>query len=322
MKIKKIGNKIEEPFVNIVLCGAIIFLMIAALAGFIGLYTRADFMNTKAYISFLGSLFFLLILAELVWLFQRIVSCCSNGKRIFLRVFLFLSIFVFQMICLNGLGKITLTEDSFKVIDMASNMVYNTKGMLDNTIDEPVYGGYFARYSNNHGITLFFYYFFSMLRFFGCEQFILAARILNVILLDLGIFLTYLSARKMWGSRKADIVLLLMALSPTTYVWLFWSYTNTFSIPFVMGILLLYLYGKDSKENKKVALHGMCMAVVGVIGYFIRPTTIIPIIAVIIMQFFSLQWGGKVENMVDFFPACFYSFSRECESHKWHTFSR
>ena len=82
----------------------------------------------------------------------------------------------------------------------------------------------------------------------------------------------------MRGIGTANFALVLFFLCPTIYLWLTSVYTNTLSFPFIMGILYLGLIDKPAKRWR-MAVHDVLLAVVMAVGYRVRPTTIIPIIA-------------------------------------------
>ena len=231
-----------------------------------------------------GIAFFLYIVLHF---YRTLYNFCSRRTVFLMRAVTVAFILAVQIICFVKTGEITLTSDSFTVTDMASNMAANTEGLLDNSPDNKITAGYFARYENNHFFTILLYWYFRILSSFtslSIGDFVTSVQVLNIIMLDFGILLAYLAARKMKDAKTADTLLLLSALSPTTYVWIFWSYTNTYSIPFVMGILLLYLYMNDTKSTKRIVLYGIGMGILGITGCFIRPTTVIPVVAVLCMQ--------------------------------------
>ena len=140
---------------------------------------------------------------------------------------------------------------------------------------------YFQRYPNNHFIVVVFYYFYKMLYFMGIQKVWIPTILLNLISIDIGILFSWMIARSWKGMKMADLVLSLFILCPTTYVWLTTVYTNTLSFPFVMLILYLCLRLQDeqTQENSHKGFWALLGAVMAV-GYWIRPTTIIPIIAV------------------------------------------
>lgn len=165
-------------------------------------------------------------------------------------------------------------SDPARVQNEALMMVLQQHGQIN------MQDGYFQRYSNNHFIVVLFYYFYKILYFMGIQKVWIPTVILNLVSIDIGIGLSWLVARRWKGKKMADILLCLFMLCPTTYVWLTTVYTNTLSFPFVMGILLLcIILQQDSGKGRRLGIWGVLGAVMAV-GYWVRPTTIIPIIAV------------------------------------------
>lgn len=101
--------------------------------------------------------------------------------------------------------------------------------------------------------------------------------------------LACLTVRNMTRSNRRSLWALallapLMLLSP----WIVIPYTDTFAAPF--PIAMVYLY---TLENKKW-WHYLIMGLVAVIGYYIKPTTVIVTIAIIIVEIVRIidGWSG------------------------------
>lgn len=114
-----------------------------------------------------------------------------------------------------------------------------------------------------------------------------ALMVLNVLLIDLsGIFairLIRMLRGDVWGIK----LLILFLLCPTTYVWAVFTYTNTFSMPFIMGTLYFGIRTMRKRRHRirNTVITGMFSAV----GYQIRPSSIIPVIAVLLGILFTLR---------------------------------
>ncbi|MBQ1391927.1 MAG: hypothetical protein IIY81_00005, partial [Lachnospiraceae bacterium] len=108
-----------------------------------------------------GMLRFFLILTLGVYivgfLLLQIVIENSQNKRLRTgnRIFLFLGILVLQYIFLTRLGKLDLTTDSFRIIDMAAEMVNSNHPLIKNAATDTVIDAYFSKYGNNHFIVIF-----------------------------------------------------------------------------------------------------------------------------------------------------------------------
>lgn len=188
-----------------------------------------------------------------------------------------MAVLVLAQVCfLVFVSRPAYTTDTLRVHQEAIAMLNSRNGWIDEG------STYFQRYTNNHFIVVFFYYYYRLLSLAGVTDFWLAAVVLNTVCIDLGVALTYLSVRKLRGERLADLFLVLSIFCPTNYVWLTFAYTNTVSIPFVAGILYLFLIFKEQRSDIRqivlCILYGLCI----VIGYQIRPTTVLPLIAIIL----------------------------------------
>lgn len=224
---------------------------------------------------------------------HRLISHSNEHIRRGNRIFLAVGILLIQIFFLTQLGKIDLTTDSFRVVDMAAHMATSGDDLIKNAVTDTAVDGYFAKYSNNHFIVLFLYQFFRLVKWLGGSDFRFWARMLNVVFIDLSILFTYLIGKKLGGEKRADTVLALLFVCPTTYVWLFWTYTNTLSLPFTMGLLLLFLCANNTKTNRSNLLLGAGTGILGAVGFLIRPTVIITLIALCISRLFFPLYTDK-----------------------------
>lgn len=205
-------------------------------------------------------------------------------------VLLFLILIFVQILFLVFVSHPMYTTDALKTQNEAAAMLVSQDGMLD--MDSP----YFQRYPNNHFIVVLFYYYFLALSRIGVTGFWIPAVVWNVICVDGAVLLAYASARRLKGCKVANLFLLLCVLCPTSYVWLTFVYTNTVSLPFVMGILYLFLLLQKPEFNVRqvgvCGLLGFCI----VVGYKIRPTTALPVIALALFAIMKLMWRKRPEN--------------------------
>ena len=190
-------------------------------------------------------------------------------------ILLFGVLVCFQIFFLVFISHPMAISDPARVQNEALLMVQKQHGQMN------MQELYFQRYPNNHFIVVLFYYFYKILYFMGIQKVWIPTIILNLISIDIGILFSWLIARRWKGAAMADLLLCLFIVCPTTYVWLTTVYTNTISFPFVM--LILYLCLRLQEELEKQNGHQSLWALLGAgmaVGYWIRPTTIIPIIAV------------------------------------------
>lgn len=241
---------------------------------------------------------------------RRLITHTNKKIQRANRIFLIVGILLIQLFFLTQLGKIDLTTDSFRIVDMAAQMANSGDGIIKNAVTDTAVDGYFAKYSNNHFVVLFLSQFFRLVKFLGGNDFRFWARMLNVVFIDLSLLFTYLFAKKLGSQKHADTVLALLFVCPTTYVWLFWTYTNTLSLPFTMGLLLLFLYTKDKQDKLSNLFLGAPMGILAAIGFHIRPTVIITVIALCVSRLFfpkhtNTFYGKRALAWCTTFGLCF-----------------
>lgn len=189
---------------------------------------------------------------------------------------IFAGIILLQAIILIFFVRAIPIGDSYRNIVEAMRMAREGVLRIDNT------SGYYAGYANNNGFVIMLYGFYRILLKVGINDLWISTIVLNVLFIDLGILFSYLFARKAFSRRSAAYFMILVLISPTTYCFLTFAYTNTFSI-FFMAVLLWMSLGLKKDKVGHICCYCFIMGLIGAIGYVIRPTTIIVIIAIGIM---------------------------------------
>ena len=254
------------------LCGLIFLLSLVVMNHgkdlFLGTYGKIG----QIFVNICSAFVFFVLLVKVYLLYDK-----KQCKRTWITPLIsFVAIVLFQVLYTCFVSCPAATTDVAKVMNEALAMLGEQQGQLNMEQD------YFQHYHNNHFIVLFFYYFYMFLQSIGITSVWIPTILLNVLFVDLGIFISYLLVKKVVNRKVADYFLFLCVLCPTTYVWLTFAYTNTFSIPFVMGSLYLYLVIRERSLDKKTiglcVLFGCCIFA----GCMIRLTTIIPVIAIVL----------------------------------------
>lgn len=149
-------------------------------------------------------------------------------------------------------------------------------------------GDYFAKYPNNLFTQLFLSIYLKAVGFIPYLSSLRKFELLNLFFVDISILLGVLTAKKIYGIRAADRVfcssVLLIGFHPTLSV----IYSDTLAMPFPIGILFCLVYGMDTDKTVKRTVFFSLGAILGVIGYCIKPTAIIIEIAILIM--IVLRW--------------------------------
>lgn len=233
----------------------------------------------------------LLFSGALIMLFHRMEQIqCENEKKVTAALWGIIIVLQTITVCLlikDGFKGIT---DTAHIIDEAIAMLDTQQGCINN--NEP----YFARYGNNYPITILFYYICKMVRFFGLRCYTAVLMILNMILIDCSGVFAFKLVKMLRGNVAGIKFLVLFLLSPTTYIWILYTYTNTFSMPFIMGLLYYGIRAIRRKEHRMRNI--MLAAVIGAVGYQIRATTVIPLIAVVFGILLAARIRQKKEKRI------------------------
>ncbi len=267
----------------------LIFLLLAVFCLYIGIWSFIKW--DSSWLRNLDTLpvRFLLILAGVILLlaaFLLIRRLLKNLEEKNLRRLAVLCILILaagQLIFLFVFRPM-LRYDPLKTFDMAVEMLQTR------TISGTYETGYFARYTNNYPITILTYWFLLLLsKCKAAESFFMpAVQLINIACITGSIWLGFRITEKTSGLRTGVFYLVLCVLCPLSYVWAGYFYTNTCSMPCLMGILYLYLELPKSRTRLWQGLSGGALGLILVLGYKLRATTMIAMIAVGLAAFLKL----------------------------------
>lgn len=250
--------------------GILLILSVVSMIGYRKIYSGSLVYAREFLTVIFSAVFFVLVFQ---WIYKKLKN---TGKRVSL--ILFCGIVLAQVLFLVLVSHPMVISDAARVQNQALYMVKWNHGKMD------MGNSYFQQYTNNHFVVILFYYFYKILSFMGITQVWIPTIMLNIFCVDVGIYITYRTLKRLKGIGCANLVLAFFLLSPTTYVWLTTAYTNTFSFPFVMAILYLCLWLRGGQPNKKNIVKCVLLGFATVLGYFIRPTTVLPVIAMFIFS--------------------------------------
>lgn len=114
---------------------------------------------------------------------------------------------------------------------------------------------------------------------------------LNTLVINLSILLTVLTARRIFGYRKAVFTLLLCAVFTPFYTFAAYYYTDTFVMPVLIGAVYAFSAAlQQEKRVKKIVLLVLCGALIGV-GFWFKATVAILLPAILL--YLLLERGFK-----------------------------
>ena len=174
------------------------------------------------------------VLGTALTLFSGWCRKLSAGRARLAAALLFAGMMLVQLILiLTAFRQYLPWADTLSVLNEAISMTSRDVPQITSA------GRYFEIYGNNYFFTIFLYGYFRFFRLLGLTAYWTEALFLNMAAIDLGVFFAYATARRLAGPSRALGVLALCAVNPVVYVFLPFVYTNTVSIPFLMGIFYL-----------------------------------------------------------------------------------
>ncbi len=147
---------------------------------------------------------------------------------------------------------------------------------------------YFSKFPNNLFITVIMQIYLAMTDFLFFISPLKRLIILNLIIIDLAIMFLYLSTRRVFGERRADVALLLGIFLFGFNPWLSTPYTDTFGSLFPIAMLYCIIRMYTDKGKKSVAVFSALLGVFAVVGAYIKITSIIVVIALALLILFNL----------------------------------
>lgn len=209
---------------------------------------------------------------------------------LYFRIGVILVIFLmmcFQVYCANRLQS---TPQDLPIIDRFAKS-FGKSGSFS-LVGEKLRSGkntYIIKYPNNYAIMFFLAAIYRLAFLLGgsIPDFLPVA--VNIIAIDLSVFLTVMLSRKLLGKRAAVITLLLCVLFAPYYTLVTYYYTDTLSMPFLIGGVTLLLYVIDcEKRTKKYALAVLC-GLLMFEGFKMKGSLIILFIVGIVYLFLKLR---------------------------------
>ena len=139
---------------------------------------------------------------------------------------------------------------------------------------------YFQMFPNNNALLYAEIVLFKILKFVGLNTIKKGVCLtvgINILLIDLSVLLLYLTVRELFGKKKAIFSLIICLFSYAFYCYIPVLYTDTVTMFFPILMIFLYVKYNKNKSNKYLIL----LAIAALIGYKIKPTVIITLVAIL-----------------------------------------
>ncbi len=142
---------------------------------------------------------------------------------------------------------------------------------------------YLHRHQNNIPSFYLLKTVFSASAAIGITNFQLIGTILNVIAINISLLLIYLTAKRLFGVKKAVFALVVsISILPMVFLYAPIFYTDTLSLPFPIALIYLYAVYRDHKDKRKAFWLIPSIALVAVVGSMIKFSVMIVLIAIVI----------------------------------------
>ncbi len=224
-------------------------------------------------------------------LFVKIITNNSTNEDRNINLKKEINIFSILIICIIGIeilcGVLLRTTgkscDMIYMIDMAYNIAQNEQ-VPQYSID------YYTTYPNNDLTTYTLIQIYKIFAKLGINDKVAPGITLNIIMITAAIITFYFIIRKLYGNKKALLILGMIPLLTPIFLYIPIFYTDTLSMFFVVMVYYLYLMFKDERKKlslKEQIIYFVLINIIAIIGIKIKPTVAIIVIAMYIDMLLS-----------------------------------
>ena len=142
-------------------------------------------------------------------------------------------------------------------------------------------------YSNNYFLIFALIFIYRISYLIGFVNFSVLSILLNIVFIDLSIFIVYLVVKKLCDIRTALFAVLICLFSTPFlfYTPIFYSDTLTLFIPILMFYLVILL--NDNNSKKKTFLLIISLSILAFLGYKMKASILVCFVAILIYWFFQ-----------------------------------
>ena len=195
--------------------------------------------------------------------------------------------------------QVTPVVDLSYIIDQSTYMLEN-----DITTFPEKFQEYYSFYTNNIAIAILIYHVFRFGRMiFGpaCNYSIIGG-LFNFIMIILSIFCLFRLSDIVTDNEKSSFFLkIILLVNPGWLAFVSYYYTDTISLPFALGGALLLFRANNLSENYKKFICLFISGMLFALGFKIRPTSIIILIAAIVFYLYKKNFKNLVMIVISFF---------------------
>ncbi len=142
--------------------------------------------------------------------------------------------------------------------------------------------GYFFMYPNNLFLVFLFHGFKPVFQLVNVP-FESGLVIINVLAIDFSVLLAFLTARRLFGVKSALMALLLLLLLVMFFPWISCPYSDTMSMPFVIGTFYFFIRATSESGKRSVAF-GALSGLFVTVGTMIKASSLVMMVAILLVQ--------------------------------------
>lgn len=218
-----------------------------------------------------------LLLGLWVWGYRRLMRLSRKGLLIASGLMGAVMLLIYIFVLMNF--RAAQASDSHVMLDVSLYLSGDAELPLSEGLP---YSAYYARYGNQYFMTICLAAYGRLLRLLHITDQLLPFYMLNVASAMLGALFTWLLALRCRGLRFAAQTMLLCLCNPVYYCMLLWIYSNEMSVGLFMAVLYFGVRLYQTETVRGELRLAAAEALTAVVGYFIRPTSVIPLIALMI----------------------------------------
>lgn len=215
-------------------------------------------------------------------IYNKLLPKIENNKVL---PFVLIGIFAIICIILAQVFKVNPSWDMGEVYKIAVNIVETENPDLF----------YLYKFPNNVGVTGVYTILFGISNAIGITNYVNVATIFNSIIVIACVILMYLIVRKLYGNKKALMILIISIFTTPLYLYAAIYYSDTLSILFMLLTAYIFIKIKEINQNKKLLkIFGyIFLTLVIFVGMQIKITTFFIVIAYILYKILN----GKIKEL-------------------------
>jgi len=170
--------------------------------------------------------------------------------------------------------------------------IYSGARQLDETLST-----YFSMYPNNLLVLFFEYAVYQLTLAISADidaYFILV--LINVLAIDIAIYLVYAVTKRVFSRKAALSALLLSGLLLGFSPWLTAVYSDTLSMPVGLGIFYVYLKLKEAATTKSKLGYAIAIGALIMLGFLLKPSAVFSGIAIIVIELMLCNYKTLLQH--------------------------